>query len=232
MTLQHHALQYHNCLKEELLRFLKQRDNLSGRNYKKTLKEHLVARLHKLDQNATFRLFDLPPELREICFENAVACARDFRRLLLVSKQVYSEVRILFYKHAIFNLSLVAGGHSKGNPVFGMCTRYWDCVNQYENLSRIRFADMFYAQHHGCRNIRHLSLKGGLMIDTIRFGAAQSRLMVGGSRVLFMTCVFYAFNESHTHLETLTYEVVGYRDPRAFTTEDLLLTFWPLKLLA
>jgi hypothetical protein len=127
MTLPHHALQYHNCLKEELLKFLKQRDNLKRRDYKKILEKHLVARLRTLDQIATFRLFDLPPEIRELCFENAVARASDFRRLLLVSKQVHCEVRLLFYKEGTFTLTLgypETCSKPPGDPVFGLRTQY------------------------------------------------------------------------------------------------------------
>jgi hypothetical protein len=127
MALPLYALQYSQYPKDELRKFVMQRQNLSGREYKKKSKKDLVKRLLRLDQTATFRLFDLPPEIRERCFQNAVASAGDFRRLLLVSKQVHCEVRLLFYKEATFDIAFAhpdCPTRTSGDPVFRMCTRY------------------------------------------------------------------------------------------------------------
>jgi hypothetical protein len=234
-TLSQHALQYQKCLKKELLEFVKQRDNLSGRDYKQILKKHLVTRLHRLDQDATFRLFDLPPELRELCFEIAVACASDFRRLLLVSKQVHSEVRLLFYKQGTFTLTLGGPGTSStrsGDPVFDLRTQYWDQVNVHENTSRITYAETLFSRHHMFCNIRHLSLNAGSVTDLSLYGLPQRRYEKGGSRALFMICTFFAFAGLQTQLQTLKYDVGGHEFPLPSTTHELLLTFWPLKLFA
>lgn len=102
-----------------------QRQNLSGQEYKKTSKKDLVRRLLRLDQTGTFRLFDLPAEIRELCFQNAVARAGDFRWLLLVSKQVHSEVRLLFYKDATFDIGFARPDCPRvtsGDSVFRTCT--------------------------------------------------------------------------------------------------------------
>jgi hypothetical protein len=235
MTLPKHALQYSKCSKEELRTFVMQRQNLSGREYTKSSKKHLVRRLLRLDQIATFRLFDLPPEIRENCFQNAVACASDFRRLSLASKQVHPEVRSLFYKNATFELGPARRERLKkatGNPMFGLCTQYWNHVAVHENPLSLRFADTFYLQHHMFCNIRHLSLKGEMVEEMIGYGAPLRFFRVGRSRELFMTCVFYAFNDVPTQLKTLTYHVECHRPPHMLSAEGLLMTLWPLKLLA
>jgi hypothetical protein len=212
-----------------------QRQNLSGREYTKSSKKDLVRRLLRLDQITTFRLFDLPPEIREKCFQNAVACAGDFRRLLLASKQVHSEVELLYYKDATFELGPARRERLKkatGNPMFGLCTRYWNHVTVHENPLSLRFADAFYLQHHMFCNIRHLSLKGELVEELIGYGAPLRWFRLWKSRELFLTCVFYAFNDIPTQLKTLTYHVEGHRPAHMLSAEGLLRTFWPLKLLA
>ena len=211
-----------------------QRKNLSGREYKKKSKKDLVKRLLRLDQTATFRLFDLPPEIRELCFQNAVARAGDFRRLLLVSKQVHCEVRLLFYKEATFDIGFAHPDYpsrSSGDPIFRMSTRYWNRVNCHPNPFRMSFAKAFYLQHHMFRNICHLSLKGESLEDVTRPGAAVRRFRVGGSRLLFLTCVFYAFNDMPTQLKTLRYYVEDHKPTHMVTVNEMLSTFWPLKLL-
>ena len=235
MTLPEHALQYHKYTKVELRAFVMQRQNLSGRKFKKSSKRDLVRRLLRLDQIASFRLLDLPPEMREQCFKNTIARASDFRRLLLVSQQVHSEVRFLFYKDATFEIGFVrpnCPSRHTGDPKFGMCTPYWSHVSAYENPLRRSLANTLYLQDHMFRHIRHLSLKGEMVMEMTAHGAARRRFRVGGSRLLFLTCVFYAFNDFHTQLKTLTYHVEGHRAPRMLTTAGLLSSFWPLKLLA
>ena len=116
--------------------------------------------------------------------------------------------------------------------MFGLCTRYWNHVTVHENPLSLRFADAFYLQHHMFRNIRHLSLKGEMVEERIGYGAPLRYFRVGRSRELFLTCVFYAFNDMPTQLKTLTYHVEGHRPPHMLSAEGLLMTFWPLKLLA
>jgi hypothetical protein len=234
MALPLYALQYSQYPKDELRKFVMQRQNLSGREYKKKSKKDLVKRLLRLDQTATFRLFDLPPEIRERCFQNAVARVGDFRRLLLVSKQVHCEVRLLFYKEATFDIAFAhpdCPTRTSGDPVFRMCTRYWNRVNCHPNPFRMSLAKTFYLQHHMFRNIRQLSLKGEMLEDVTRHGAAVRRFRVGGSRLLFLTCVFYAFNDMPTQLKTLRYYVEDHKPPHMVTVNEMLSTLWPLKLL-
>ena len=234
MTLPEHALQYQKCTKDELRAFVMQRQNLSGREFKKSSKKDLVRRLLRLDQIAIFRVLDLPPEIREQCFKNAVARPSDFRRLLLVSRQVHSEVRWLFYKVATFDIGFVrprCPSRFSGNPMFGMCTRYWNQTSIHGNPFRVSLAKTFYLQHHMFRNIRHLSLRGE-MLEIEKYGTNGRRFWMGASRLLFLTCVFYAFNDLPTQLKTLTYHVEGHRAPSMLTKAGLHSTFWPLKLLA
>ena len=82
------------------------------------------------------------------------------------------------------------------------------------------------------RNICHLSLKVGIVEDVTSYGAAMRRLRVGRSRLLFLSCVFYAFNDMPTQLKTLSYYVKGHKSPHVLTANGLFLMFWPLKLLA
>lgn len=235
MTLPEHTLQYHKYTKVELRAFVMQRQNLSGREFKKSSKRDLVRRLLRLDQIATFRLLDLPPEVREQCFQNAIARASNFGRLLLVSKQVHIEVRWLFYKDATFNIGFLrpdCPSRATGNPMFGMSTRYWSHVSAHESPLRISFANTLLLQHHMFRNIRHLTLKGGIMQEMTAPGAIRRRFRVGGSRLLFLTCVFYAFSDYPTQLKTLQYRVEGHIEPSVLTAKGVYSAFWPLQLLA
>jgi hypothetical protein len=234
MTLPQHALQYSRYSKHELRKFVMQRQNLSGREFKNSSKRDLIRRLLRLDEIATFRFLDLPPEIRVQCFKNAVARTSDFRRLLLVSMQVHLEVRFLFYKDATFDIGFVSPkcpSRHTGDPIFSMCTQYWNHVNVHQNPSRVSFARTFYLQHNMFHNIRHLSLKGE-MLEEFSYRAGQRSFWLGTSRLLFLTCVFYAFNDWPTQLETLTYHVEGRRTPSMHTAKGLLSAFWPLKLLA
>jgi len=234
MTLPQHALQYYKCSKDELRTFVMQRLSLSGREFSKSSKRDLVKRLLRLDQLATFRLLDFPAEILEQCIQNAVECASDFRRLLLVSKLVHLEATFLFYKDATFEVGFVSPrcpSRGTGNPIFGMRTTYWNHIDIHENPSGVSFAKTFSLQHNMFRNIRHLSLKGE-MLEIASYGAGGNRYWLGASRLIFLTSVFYAFNDSHTQLKTLTFHVEGHRAPSMLTAYGLRATFWPLKLLA
>ena len=50
--------------------------------------------------------------------------------------------------------------------------------------------------------------------------------------MLFLTCVFYAFSDLDTRLKTLRYDVEDDKTLSVFDADNLLMTFWPLKLLA
>ncbi|GAB7323211.1 hypothetical protein MBLNU13_g05702t1 [Cladosporium sp. NU13] len=116
--------------------------------------------------------------------------------------------------------------------MFGMSTRYWSHVSAHENPLRVSLANALFLQHQMFRNIRHLSLKGEMLQETTVPGVTRRRFQVGASRLLFLTCVFYAFNDFPTQLKTLEYHVEGHREPSMLTPKSLFSTFWPLKLLA
>ena len=233
MTLTHHALQYQKYPKDELRTFAMQRQNMSGRECKKSSKRDLVRRLLRLDQSATFRFFDLPPELREHCFKIAVACTSDFTRLCLVSKQVYIEVKLLFYEEAVFNLTLgdpEPFSRKTGDPLFAMSTQYWNQINVHENQLRVTYSEMLFSKHQMFRNIRHLSFRARLFTYISRSGHTHRQFNRAASRALFLICTFYAFTDLHA-LKTLEYDVEGRKRGSFFTEKDLLSIFWPLKLL-
>ena len=70
-----------------------------------------------------------------------------------------------------------------------------------------------------------------MLEDVTRHGAAVRRFRVGGSRLLFLTCVFYAFHDMPTQLKTLRYYVEDHKPSHMVTANEMLSTFWPLKLL-
>lgn len=242
MTLPHCTLQYRKYSKEELRGFLMRRLNLSGAEYSKASKRELVRQLLRLDQNATFRLLDLPPELREHCFGNAVANPRDFKALLLVSKQVHSEVKPLFYKEATFTLSLgkpVRGRKASGDPVFAMRMGYRNQVTISEDNSRITFAKALHSWPDMFLHIRHLSLEVSLFmyshVASDSEAAAQQNRMAEASRALLMICAFYAFTDGLNHLKTFTLCLVDGKRPKRANGDCqswISQTLWPLMLLA
>lgn len=110
MTLPTFALKYNKYSKQELRGFVKRRLGLSGREFRKSLKHRkssrhdLIERLQKLDQTATFRFLDLPPELRESIYEFALLQPESSRLLLPVSRQILNEVEQLFWQRTTFDM--------------------------------------------------------------------------------------------------------------------------------
>ncbi|EME42218.1 hypothetical protein DOTSEDRAFT_25852 [Dothistroma septosporum NZE10] len=77
MTLKKFALNYNHGSMAELLKFLKQRnghDPLKSniRKTRRQCRKRWIAKLRRLDLNATFRLLALPPELQNIVYDFAL----------------------------------------------------------------------------------------------------------------------------------------------------------------
>lgn len=107
-------LNYQKCNSDELRGFLHAR-GFADLVPKRLLKPGLIKTLHQADDNMVFsKLMDLPPELRNICYEFYVAGFSDeplimpaLPPLARVDKTLCKEVRPIFFKNCIFRIDLL-----------------------------------------------------------------------------------------------------------------------------
>ena len=116
MTLIEFSLAYSDCTFTELKRFTRDR----GIDAKLKDRKHVTRALRAADREATFRFFDLPPELRNIVYdlvlgveevedENKIKYVVAEPAILASSKQVYNEASGLLYGERYFRLKLHLG---------------------------------------------------------------------------------------------------------------------------
>lgn len=232
MALKELALRYHAYSKEELRTFVMQRLNLFGREYKKSSKPDLVKRLHRLDEIATFRFMDLPPELREHIYGCIFMQAKSPTKMLLVSRQTHDEAKVLYYQKIKFNIWLWARNMETSSP-----SAQWSITATYHEQRRrlddwsTSVLDVFHWKPDMFCNIRRLEICLSLCHGD-EMPLAQSNNATGNHN-LFCISALYALHTDSCRLQTIKV-YPEFHEPdctdRVGLTEVLKI-IWPLKLL-
>lgn len=231
MTLPRYALYYKKYSREELRGFVMRRENLSGREYRKTTKHNLVKRLHRLDEKATFRFMEVPPELREHIYEHNIGEPRDLRALLLTSRLIHKEAESLFYKKAKLRLS--DDQHldpQDSNPLFNYSVEYRETIKPVKPILDFTYLDALFSWQYMLTNFRHLSISI-LLFPYIPVTPQRRCRGLVANRILFMICVFFATTGKNHQLRTIEVKPNVQFPPGFDTYPDASYMFWPLKLL-
>lgn len=103
MTLPKYALDYDKCTRKELRAFVKARswNEAENQSYIKKPKSYYVSKLRELDTDTTFRIMDLPPEMRNLVYENLLIRDVSSNRsasiaVLRTCQQMYREAHGIF----------------------------------------------------------------------------------------------------------------------------------------
>lgn len=115
MTKPEYALSYHACSREEIDQFIRSRglDIVPHLKWLKTWQK--IHMLRESDYTATFRFLDLPAEMRNAVYSEALALRlkqghvsqkHSTSQILATCKQVHQEARYLLYENNQINLTL------------------------------------------------------------------------------------------------------------------------------
>lgn len=113
MTLSKYALDYDKCTRKELRAFVKAKswDDAETQSTSKGTKSYYVSKLRKLDRSMTFRFMDLPPEMRNLVYENLLirdpsSSRSAFTTVLRTCRQVYDEAHGIFLAENALRLNV------------------------------------------------------------------------------------------------------------------------------